>query len=210
MRDLIFDFDGTLVDTGPGIINCVRLTLEHYGLTIPSEQELRSFVGPPLRVAFPRHGVPEDKVEEAVAYFRRHYATTGKDECEPYAGIAEALSQLKAGGMRLHVGTSKPEHFAHLLLGRFDLKRYFDVIVGAIPDGSRESKTDVLKCVIQNIGSKAVMIGDTHYDVEGAAALGIPTIGVAWGYEDRESLIKSGAIRVVDTPAELVKACLNK
>ena len=206
MKDLIFDFDGTLVDTGEGIMNCVRLTFQHYGVPVPSEDELRTFVGPPLAKTFPQYGIPVEKAEEAVGYFRVNYADFGKDQCHPYAGIAEALAELKAAGYRLHVGTSKPEHFARLLLERFDLMGYFDCVVGATTDGTREKKIDVLKCLLNKIDTRDVlMIGDTRYDVEGARELGIDTLGVSWGYESEQSLLQHGAVATVATPIEMIK-----
>lgn len=210
-RHLIFDFDGTIVDTGRGIMNCVVKTFEHYGLTVPNKGELRTFVGPPLRLKFPEYGIPEEHVHEAIAYFRGHYAETGKDECEPYVGIGDCLEALVRGGYVLHVGTSKPEHFAHLLLERFDLKKYFTEITGALTDGSRDSKSDVLKILLSKVGDgDALMIGDTHYDVEGARTLGLSTVGVSWGYEDEASLKEAGAVHVVHSPRELADYLLNK
>ena len=206
MKDLIFDFDGTVVDTGRGIMNCVVKVFEHYGLPVPTPAELRTFVGPPLKDTFPRYGIPVQEADAAVAYFRQHYAATGKDECEPYAGIGDTLATLVKMGFELHIGTSKPEHFALLLLERFGLKKYFTHIVGATTDGTREKKVDVLKCLVQKIGhTDALMVGDTHYDVEGARLLGMDTVGVSWGYEAKDDLQRSGAVYVAATQAELVE-----
>ena len=201
---LFFDLDGTLTDSGPGIMNCAQLALEAYGIQAPREA-LRAFVGPPLRVSFARFGVPEAELDQAISLFRSRYQTVGKFENLPYPGIPALLEQLQEAGFPLYVATSKPEITAKEILAHFHLDGYFLEIGGATMDSSRENKADVIAYLLQKAGGPhgVLMIGDTDYDVLGAAAHGIPTIGVSWGYGTANSMAAAGALAVVDTPQAL-------
>lgn len=201
---LFFDLDGTLTDSGPGIMNCAQLALEAYGIQAPREA-LRAFVGPPLRVSFARFGVPEAELDQAISLFRSRYQTVGKFENLPYPGIPALLEQLQEAGFPLYVATSKPEVTAKEILAHFHLDGYFLEICGATMDSSRENKADVIAYLLQKAGGPhgVLMIGDTDYDVLGAAAHGIPTIGVSWGYGTANSMAAAGALAVVDTPQAL-------
>lgn len=211
MKTVLFDLDGTLTDSGEGIINCAQMTLERFGLPVPSREEMRVFVGPPLADSFIAHGVPADRAEEAIAIFRSRYLPIGKFENHPYPGIRELLGALKEQGHRLYVATSKPEATAIEVLEHFDLAKYFDRICGASFDQSRTSKSDVIAFLLQNeeAAGNTVMVGDTAFDVTGAAAHGIPTIGVAWGYGTVEDMVKAGAAAIAETP-EMLLALLNQ
>ena len=207
-KAIFFDLDGTLTDSGEGIINCAALALEHFGLPVPSREEMRVFVGPPLDQTFIKFGVPADKTDEAIDVFRSRYIPIGKFENHPYPGIHEALKILKAQGHRLFVATSKPEETALEVLEKFELTKYFEQICGATMDNSRCHKADVIAYLQGQVGdiSKAIMVGDTQFDVLGAAAHGIPTIGVAWGYGEVKDMQAAGAARIVYTMDELVDA----
>lgn len=206
-KSILFDLDGTLTDSGEGIINCAKMTLERFGLPIPSPDELRTFVGPPLGDSFMKYGVPADRVEEAIAVFRSRYLPIGKFENHLYPGIRELLETLKGQGHKLYVATSKPEVTAVEVLEHFDLASFFECICGATFDQSRVSKSDVIAFLLEQIGTDtdAVMVGDTAFDVIGAAAHGIPTIGVSWGYGKVPDMKKVGAAAIADTPEMLLK-----
>ena len=205
-KAILFDLDGTLTDSGEGIINCAILALEHFGLPIPSRDELRVFVGPPLTESFINHGVPADKAEEAVAIYRSRYIPIGKFENTPYAGIREMLETLQANGHKLYVATSKPEGMSVDILNHFDLAKYFTMICGAAMDLSRNSKEAVISYLLEKSGEKEnmVMVGDTKFDVIGAKEHGIPCIGVSWGYGKVDEMAEAGAIAIADTPTELL------
>jgi phosphoglycolate phosphatase len=206
MKDIFFDLDGTLTDSGAGIMNCATLALQHFGIPVPSRETLRVFVGPPIRDTFRRFGVPEDKIETAVEVFRGRYTTVGKFENTPYPGIRELLEALQADGHRLYVATSKPEVTAKEILDKFDLSRYFDRICGAALDGSRDDKAQVIAYLLGGRAPEDVlMVGDTAYDVLGAKAHGIPTVGVAWGYGDTAQMLEAGAVKIVKKPQELLR-----
>ena len=202
---ILFDLDGTLTDSGEGITKCAQLALDHFGIHIEDRTRLRCFVGPPLRESFPKFGVPEDRVEEAITVFRSRYLTVGKFENVPYPGIAELLGRLKAQGHRLYVATSKPESTAVEILNKFMLSPYFTRICGASMDSGRDSKEAVIAYLLEleGRGAKTVMVGDTAFDVIGAAAHRIPTIGVSWGYGDEKEMLEAGAAAIAQSPEEL-------
>lgn len=202
---ILFDLDGTLTDSGEGIINCSIYALEYFGLPVPSREEMRVFVGPPMRDTMVKFGVPPERAEEAIKVFRSRYEPIGIYKNYPYPGIEQLLQKLKAAGHKLYVATSKPEFMAKQVLDRFDLSKYFDLICGALADASRDRKEDVIAYLLEQSGDPehAVMVGDTLYDVLGASHHRIPTIGVTWGYGTEESLRDAGAAAIVHTMDEL-------
>ena len=130
-RNVIFDLDGTLTDSGEGIKNSAKYAFEQLGLPAPEENELRKMVGPPLSVGFSTLGVPEAQIDEAVRLYRARYNEGGgKYENRVYDGIEDCLKALKAAGLRLFVGTSKPESLAKEILSDFHLAPYFDCKIG--------------------------------------------------------------------------------
>lgn len=205
-KNILFDLDGTLTDSGEGIINCAILALEHFGLPIPSREALRVIVGPPLDQSFIRFGVPADRTDEAIRVYRSRYTTVGKFENYPYPGIRETLQALKAAGHQLFVATSKPEGMSVEILEKFELAQYFELICGATLDGSRSHKADVIAYLLGQVESleNVVMVGDTKFDVLGAKEHGIPTIGVAWGYGTREEMLEAGAVAIAEKPENLL------
>lgn len=200
-KAILFDLDGTLTDSGEGIINCAILALEHFGLPIPSREEMRVFVGPPLHESFINHGVPADKADEAIRVYRSRYIPIGAYENTPYPGVREMLESLKAEGHTLYVATSKPEAMSIKILEHFDLAKYFDMICGATMDTSRSSKEDVIAYLLERNGraDNMIMVGDTKFDVLGAKHHGIKTIGVSWGYGTVADMEQSGAAAIADT-----------
>ena len=210
-KAIFFDLDGTLTDSGEGIINCAAKTLERFGLPVPSRQEMGVFVGPPLDKTFIEFGMPADKTDEAIRIFRSRYVTVGKFENFPYPGIPELLKSLQDAGHRLFVATSKPEVTALEVLEHFDLSKYFEKICGATLDGPRSHKEDVLRFLLSQVDGveNTVMVGDTKYDVIGAKHHNIPCIGVAWGYGKVQDMVDAGAIAIAkDVPHlyELLRA----
>lgn len=206
IKNIFFDLDGTLTDSGPGIIRCAGLALSHFGITPGSREEMGVFVGPPLRDTFARFGIPAEDIEEAVRVFRLHYNAGGIFENTLYPGIREMLEALQSRGYRLYVATSKPEIMAQKVLAHFDLTQYFSIIRGGSMDGSRDSKSQVIAALLEELGGAAdtIMVGDTAFDVLGAKVHHMPTIGVTWGYGHREDMVNAGAWLVVDSPEELL------
>ena len=205
-KAILFDLDGTLTDSGEGIMNCAKLALEHYGLPIPTEAELRTFVGPPLHESFIRFGVPAQEADNAIKIYRSRYIPIGKFENHPYDGIRGVLEKLTAAGHKLYVATSKPEAMSIEILEHFDLAKYFTIICGASFDRSRSSKEDVIAYLLSQTGDldEIIMVGDTAFDVIGAKAHGIPTVGVSWGYGKVEDMVAAGAAAIAHTMDELL------
>lgn len=206
-KSVLFDLDGTLTDSGEGIINCAIFAMEKLGVPVPPREKMGVFVGPPLWDTFRDFGVPANRLDEAVDIFRSRYVPIGKFENTPYPGIREVLETLQAQGRKLYVATSKPEVTAREILEHFDLSRYFSEICGATVDKTRSSKEEVIAYLLSLDGCQenSVMVGDTAFDVIGAAAHGIPTIGAAWGYGKTEDMVSAGAAAIAQSPEDLLR-----
>ena len=204
---ILFDLDGTLTDSGEGIINCAIPALEHFGITPPEREKLRVFVGPPLHETFVKFGVPADKTDEAIQIYRQRYIPIGIFENKLYPGIPELLEALVNKGHKLYIATSKPEFMTLQILERFGIIQYFTKICGASTDSSRNTKEAVIAYLLEQCDNREdmVMVGDTVYDVRGAAFHGIPAIGVSWGYGNTEDMEREGAIAIAHSTEELIK-----
>ncbi len=204
-RSILFDLDGTITDSGEGIMNCAELALRHFGLPVPAREQMRVFVGPPLDETFLKFGVRPDQTDEAIRVFRSRYTTVGKFENFPYPGVEALLSKLRDLGHKLYIATSKPENMAKEVLEHFGLAKYFDLICGATLDGSRSKKADIITYLLAQTGSTTapVMIGDTAHDILGAKAHGMPAIGVAWGYGKVADMEAAGALAIAHSMEEL-------
>ncbi len=210
---LLFDLDGTITDSAPGIISSVEYALSKIGIIVQDKNELYRFIGPPFHVSMKEiYGVPEEKLQESLAYYRERYSTTGIYDNLLFDGIKDLLSQLKDSGKIIVLATSKPEHFAKIILDHFDLTKYFTVIGGCNMDNTRSEKAEVIEYVMDlaNIIDKkeAVMIGDRKYDVIGAKLTGIDCIGVTYGYGGYEELNEAGATYIVDAMQDIIKIVL--
>ena len=204
-KTILFDLDGTLTDSGEGIINCALHALRSFGLPLPDRETMRVFVGPPLHETFVKFGVPADQTDEAIRIYRSRYVPIGKFENRPYDGIRELLQRLKDDGHDLFVATSKPEGLSVEILEHFGLAEFFTMICGASLDRSRSTKADVIAYLLEKCGhtENVIMVGDTAFDVLGAKAHGIPTVGVRWGYGEAADMEHAGAYAIADTVEEL-------
>ncbi len=207
---VLFDLDGTLTASGPGILASVRHALTQLGEPVPDPGVLGSFIGPPLLDSFiGLCGLSPDRAHAAIAAYREYYSVAGQYENSVYAGIPELLSALKVAGRTLAVATSKAEVYAESILAHFGLYRHFDVVVGSELDGRRTAKAEVIAEVLARLERPAgagVMIGDRAHDVVGALAVGMPCVGVLWGYGTAEELTAAGTDALVGEPADLQAA----
>lgn len=181
---VIFDLDGTLTDSAEGIVASFVHALSHVGAPVPDGDLVAQIVGPPMDETF-RSMQLDGRADEAFAAFRAEYGSRGWAMNSLFDGIEPLLADLRDAGVRLAVATSKLEPTAHRILAHFGLDHHFEVIAGACPDGSRRSKTEVLAHALeqlQPIPERVLMVGDRSHDVDGAAAHGIDTVVVGWGY----------------------------
>jgi phosphoglycolate phosphatase len=208
---LFFDLDGTLTDSRPGILACMRHALSLVGREIPSDDALSRFIGPPTHVAFRELLRSEDPELNArtIAFYRERYAQLGLFESSVYAGVSAGLEALREANHRLFVVTSKPRVFANTIIDHFDLRQYFSQVYGSELSGERSNKGELIAHVLQSEGilpANVWMIGDRLHDVLGAKANGVRVAGVLWGYGSREELSEAGADRLFQTMPELVHA----
>lgn len=216
IQALIFDFDGTLFDTGPGILRSVQYALERFGIRETELGKLRKFVGPPLVDSFMElYGMPPEQAKEAVAFYRERYTPVGLLECEPYPGMPELLEKLRVKGFRLGVATGKPTQMAEQILKNHGMEHIFDCVYGSEPDGLRAKKEEAITAVLETFGltgdrkREALMIGDRKYDVAGAQKCGLACVGVYYGYAEPGELELAGAAITVDTVEALGKYLWN-
>lgn len=205
---ILFDLDGTLTDSGPGITNSVAYALKKWNIEEKDINVLRKFVGPPLDASFAKYyGFSKEKCVQAIQYYREYYLTKGIYENQVYDGMEDLLKWLRDTGRRAIVATSKPEPSAIHVLEYFHIDSYFDIIAGATMDGSRVEKSDVIRYALDRAGiqdlSGVVMVGDRENDIQGAKANGLDSIGVLYGYGSREELEEAGAMQIAETVEDL-------
>ena len=184
---ILFDLDGTLTDSAPGILNSVRYACRKLGLPIPGEETLRRFLGPPLIASFRElMGLDAAGADRAVSAFREYFPTKGLFENEVYPGIPALLADIKSAGKTVIIATSKPEAYARRILEHFGLAQYCDFICGATLDETRTDKAEVIAYALETAGitdkSRVVMVGDREHDVLGAKKNGLPCVGAVYGY----------------------------
>lgn len=206
---ILFDLDGTLTESGEGIINCVQYALEKLGKKEDDPEKLQCFIGPPLKEQFMKYaGLSEEEGEQAVAYYRERYTTTGIFENRLYPKVPELLELLKINDKILAVASSKPEVYVKQILEHFQIADYFTAIVGSELDGRRTEKAEVIEEALRRMHleeerDKVLMVGDRSHDVLGAISCGLQCIGVAYGYGSREELEKAGAVYIADSVEDL-------
>ena len=205
---ILFDLDGTLTDSGEGIINSIKYALRKMGVEPPDDTVLKNFIGPPLSVSFREYcNFDSVQTEKAIAYYREYFSEKGIFENRVYDGIPAALESLKSKNYTLIVATSKPEVYAGRILEHFDIAKYFDITAGSTLTEERNSKSNVLEYAFKTANitdkSKAVLIGDRKHDIIGAHELGIKCIGVLYGYGTKDELTEYGADYLLDTVKDI-------
>lgn len=205
---ILFDLDGTIVDSAPGITSSLAYTYEAMGLPVPPPAKLLEWVGPPIMDSFrDLAGFDRETSLRALAIYREHYVLTGVFDAEPYPGVPDVLRAISEAGIPLSLATSKPESTARLILEHFGLVGWFDEVTGASEDEVRSAKKDVIAEALRRLRARdadlthPVMVGDRIHDVEGAAAHDVPTVFVSWGYGSPAE--SAGAVAVADTVDQL-------
>ena len=222
MATVIFDWDGTIAESGEGITRSVQYALDTVGIKVPDLSDLTHFIGPPLRVEFKKtYGMSDADIEKAITAFRARYESEGIFECRLYPGIEDVLRDcVDRFGMSIAVASSKTDYQLHRLVKHFELDSLFDVVRGATPDAERpghgvpgkSNKAVVIEETLSHLEMKygeliriedTYMIGDTAYDMEGAEMQGIHGVGVTYGYGSRSALEEYGAETIVNSVDEL-------
>jgi phosphoglycolate phosphatase len=205
---VLFDLDGTIVDSAPGITASLAKTLADLGEPIQTPAELLRWVGPPILDSFrDLGGFDPEESQRALDIYRVHYLAEGVFDATVYDGVDDVLRAISEARIPLSLATSKPETPAAIVLEHYGLAHYFDELTGASDDEKRSKKSDVIAEALRRLAangadlSRTIMIGDRIHDIEGASANGIPTIYVTWGYGSPAE--SAGAVDIVDTPAQL-------
>jgi len=205
---VLFDLDGTIIDSAPGIVQSIAHTLRAMDRPVPPMKELLHWVGPPLPQSFEsRGGIEPDRVDEAVSIYREQYLNVGAYDAKIFDGMGAILRDLRAEGRHLAIATSKPTTPATLMLEHFTLVPYFSVIAAAADDESRGEKHLIIDDALTglaNLGigpSRVLMVGDRIHDIEGARQHGIPCAIVRWGYGTSDEW--AHAEHQIDTPRQL-------
>ena len=208
---MIFDLDGTLTESHLGITRSVQHALSHFGIAVDDLDELRHFIGPPLRESFAEaYGFDDDQILQAVQVYRERYGTVGLLENELFPLTPALLDAASTTGATLTVASTKGEHYVHRILQHFGLDHYFAVMGGANPDGAIHSKADVIARVLAELPApvdpaRTIMIGDREHDVFGARHHGIETISVRYGYASPGELEAAKPLAIADTMEDLAE-----
>ena len=213
-KNIIFDFDGTVCDTGIGIMKSAKYALESFGYTVGDDlNELSCFIGPPLLVTFQEHyGAQPQEAEELVKKYRERYTDTGLFESELYGGMIRLLSALKKDGFQIGIASSKPQPFIERLLKHFDIFDYFDAVSGVTFAADCVPKSDIIADCMAKLNASpedTLMVGDKRFDIEGARLNGIDSAGVLWGYGTKFELIEAGAKFIAEKPADIESIALG-
>ena len=210
----IFDLDGTIMDSAPGIVRSVEYALEKMGVEDYDEQTNLRFIGPPLLDSFTEYySMSEEEAARAVAYYRERYSVTGIYEAHMYDGVRELLFELKKRGVKLYIGSSKPEKFVRMILEKQGILGLFDFVAGATFDESRNNKEQVLTYLFEQteIDKKsAVMVGDRYHDIDGAHYMGIPCVAVLYGFGNEAEFKEHGAEYIAADTDEILKIIISE
>ncbi len=211
---VLLDLDGTISDSSPGIGRSLQHAFSTCGYEPPTDEQVRSVIGPPFEISFPTLGIPVDDIERVVLAYRDRYEDIGLFENTVYPGIAEMLDELAAAGHTLSIATAKPEPTARRIIDHFGFADYFEVQAGATVEvgTGRRTKAEVINYALISLRlgpsdlPHVVMVGDRDHDVEGAHLNGIDCVGVTWGFGSVDELESAGAAGLAHSPGEVAAA----
>lgn len=212
---VLLDLDGTISDSSLGIGRSLRHAFTTCGYEPPTDEQIRSMIGPPFEMSFPKIGIPPDDIERVIDAYRVRYEDVGMFENELYDGIADMLAELRDAGHVISLATAKPQVTAVRIIEHFGLTGFFEIQAGATSEvgSNRRTKGEVIAHALERLGLPAaggdhrvVMVGDRDHDVEGASLHALPCLGVTWGFGSRDELLGAGAVALVDTPGEVAAA----
>lgn len=203
---LFFDFDGTVTDSSEGIFHSFAHALTRLGQPVPSQEKLKTLIGPPLFDDFADGlGLDPQTAARGVTLYREYYREHGIYECRLYDGMAELLDSLKSEAT-LVIATCKPEPFAIRAVKHLGVEDRFALIAGSNLDGSRDEKSEVITHAMHTLGitdpNEVLMIGDRANDVLGARRVGVSCAGALWGFGSESELLEAGACALLPTPLQ--------
>jgi len=210
---VLFDLDGTLIDSSVGIFASMAHAFTRMGQPVPPLEQLRGYIGPPLRQSFPDVvGHDPDHIEQTVAHYRDRYDSLGWLEHEVYPGIAELVNALSASGQRLAVVTTKMQTLAEKIVRHLPFGVHIERVYGPGGDGKHSEKAEMIADALRDFeipAAQTTMVGDRYFDIEGALANGVRAIGIGWGFGSEDELLGAGAHALARTPAELQSLLLG-
>jgi phosphoglycolate phosphatase len=215
VKNILFDLDGTLTDPLEGITKCLRYSLECLGEPCPPDNELASYIGPPLRHTFAAICTSTDSayLDNAVALYRERYSTVGLYESKVHVGVREMLVELRSSSYNMFVATSKPEVYAKRILRYFSLDSFFAGVYGNDLSGRLDNKVDLVSELITQyrlVKPETIIVGDRKYDVVAGRMNGISSLGVTYGYGSREELESAGVDFLCASPLEIITCIENR
>lgn len=220
----LFDLDGTLSESGEGILDCVRMVFKETGRPLPDERTIQSFIGPPMYDSLSRCGFDTEAAARGVEIYKRNFLEHGIYKNKVYDGMYETLTKLRDAGVRLGVASTKYQAFTDRIITMLDLRKYFSVVGGSnnltgdLPEGEhpRRNKIEVMNYVIDSLrqseSDRVVMVGDTKYDADGASKTGTAFIGCLFGYGSKEEMEEYYTIGIPDfvsSPSQIASLILS-
>ena len=195
---ILFDLDGTITESGPGIMNSVEYALNKMNREVGDRDTLKKFIGPPLTESMEKYyGMSEEEALLGVKYYREYYHDKGIYENRVYDGLEEVLKKINEAGKQAIVATSKPEKYAKIIIDHFHLTQYFACVAGMEMDGGRGTKAQVITYALEKNDitdkSNVLMIGDREHDVIGAHENGLDCLGILYGFGSRKEFEEAGA-----------------
>ena len=207
---VLFDLDGTLSASAPGIRRCIELTMEKMGKESPDLSDYSRYIGPPLITTFQRLcGLSPEDAQKALHIYLEYYDTEGEPRNSLFEGVEHLLQRLKNSNAKVAVCTSKNEISAKNVCDFLDINKYLDALCGSDHSIGRREKEDIIPYAMETLGAKqgdrVVMIGDTHFDAKGAVSAGVDFIGVTFGYGKKKYMVEAGAGRFAESALHLEK-----
>lgn len=209
---VLFDFDGTIADTGRGIMRCALIALNFYGYDEPDRERLKAFIGPPLVDSFLTYGTDPETARKMVDKYREHYSAGGMFESDLYEGAEDMLEALHASGCKMAIASSKPGKYVAAILEKLGIEKYFSFISAPEIGHVNPTKEELINAAVSALGAdkaKTVMVGDRLFDIEGAKLSGIKSIGAVYGFGGEEEMKKYGADMLAYSPSEITELILG-
>lgn len=212
---VLFDFDGTVVDTGEGILKSLQYSFEKMGHIVPDLSELKKFIGPPIHYSYTTfYGISEDEVSSYIKRYRERYREKGIYECYLYDNIEETINEFRKNNIKIGIASSKPVSLIYDVARYLKIENLFDAICGVkVDDSNHSGKAFLLEEAMESLGvkdrSKVLMVGDRKFDIDAANEVGVDSCGVLFGYGSKEEFIKHNATYIVEKAADLKSIVLN-